>query len=171
LTTALAMIGVLVATVSLLFSGWQARLLSRQTALQNATAGAGTMQQLFNWLHDVQGRLLDEPRLLPFFQVGGVAPRDLNPQERAKLRMLAAMYADVLTIGVFLHKTMPQTRSHEEWTAFCVRMLEHCEPIRAEVAAKPIGYPDLWQIMHDRFPETVLAGETAAQPSAASEPH
>ncbi|SNY74842.1 hypothetical protein [Paractinoplanes atraurantiacus] len=170
MTTALATIGVLVATISLLFSGWQARLLSRQTALQNATAGAGTMQQLFNWLHDVQGRLLDEPRLLPFFHAGGAAPGDLNPQEQAKLRMLAAMYTDVLTIGVFLHKTMPQTRSQEEWTAFCVRMLECSEPIRAEVAAKPIGYPDLWQIMHDRFPETVLSGATGAQPSDASDP-
>jgi hypothetical protein len=155
LTTALALLGVLVAAISLLFSGWQARLLSRQTSLQNGMAGAATMQQLFNWLHAVQGRLLNEPRLLPFFQPGDPAPQDLSSHERAQLKMMAAMYADVLTIGIFFHKTVPQTRSQEEWSAFCVRMLKNSEPIRAEVATKRNGYPDLWLLLQDHFPDAL----------------
>jgi hypothetical protein len=154
-TTALAIIGVLVAAVSLLFSGWQAHLLSRQTGVQNGLAGAATMQQLFNWLHDVQGRLLDEPRLLPFFQVGETVPVDLSPQERVRLRTFASMYSDVLTIGLFFHKSIPQTNSQKEWSEFCIRMLEHCEPIRVEVARKPYGYPDLWPLLRDNFPEAL----------------
>jgi hypothetical protein len=157
-TTALALLGVLVAAVSLLFSGWQARLLSRQTNLQNATAGAATVQYLFNWLHGVQSRLLDEPRLLPFFQVGDSPTNSLGPEESARLRMLAAMYSDVLTIGLFFHRSVPQTHSQQEWTDFCLRMLEHSEPIRAEVKTKPNGYPDLWQLMQENFPDPPRPG-------------
>ena len=152
MTTALALLGILVAAASLLFSGWQARLLSRQTSLQNATAGAATLQNLFNWLHEVQARLLDEPRLISFFQVGDPIATDLSPEEKARLRMLAAMYCDVLTIGLFFHRIVPQTRSFDEWSEFCLRMLKHSEPIRAEVAAKPNGYPDLWQLMNEYLP-------------------
>jgi hypothetical protein len=151
LTTALALLGVLVAAASLLFSGWQARLLSRQTSIQNATAGAATMQNLFNWLHEIQARLLDEPRLLPFFQAGDPIPEDLSRDEKARLQMLAAMYSDVLTIGLFFHRIVPPTRSMDEWSDFCLRMLKHSEPIRTEVAAKPNGYPDLWRLMNERL--------------------
>ncbi|MDG4831468.1 hypothetical protein O7627_19405 [Solwaraspora sp. WMMD1047] len=107
MATVLSIVSVLVAAVSLLFSGWQARILSRQTAVQNGMAGAATMQELFNWLHEVQGRLLDEPRLLPFFQVGESVPQDLSPHERVRLRTYASMYSDVLTIGLFFHKSVP----------------------------------------------------------------
>jgi hypothetical protein len=69
--------------------------------------------------------------------------------------MLAAMYSDVLTIGLFFHKTVPQTRSQEEWSSFCIRMLEHSEPIRVEVATKRNGYPDLWLLLRDHFPEAL----------------
>src|SRR5690349_16748587 len=70
MASVLAMVGVVVGVASLLFTGWQARLLSRQTALQNAMAGAATLQELFNWLHNVQGLLVKEPRLLPYFHPG-----------------------------------------------------------------------------------------------------
>ncbi|WP_433203914.1 hypothetical protein ACQP00_34985 [Dactylosporangium sp. CS-047395] len=169
MTTALAVLGVLVAAGSLLFSGWQARILSRQTAVQNGTAGAATMQQLFSWLHEVQGRLLDEPRLLPFFQVGEVVPQDLSPQENVRLRTFASMYSDVLTIGLFFHKSVPQTDSIKEWHAFCIRMLKHSEPIRIEVAAKPFGYPDLWPLLRDHFPEALQPTLQQPQPARSNE--
>jgi hypothetical protein len=138
-------VGVVIAVASLLFSGWQARLLSRQTALQNATAGAATIQELFNWLHDVQGRLLTEPRLLPYFHPGEQEP--LSHAEEAQMRLIAAMYCDVLNIGLFFQRIVPQTRSRGEWQDFCIRMLNERPVLREETLAKTSGYPELARLL------------------------
>ncbi|MEV6638341.1 hypothetical protein AB0M54_47265 [Actinoplanes sp. NPDC051470] len=155
MTIILAIVGILIAAAALIFSGWQARLLARQTALQNATAGAATLQNLFNWLHSVQALLLKEPRLLPHFRDGEAIRPDLSEDEKSRMRLLASMYSDVLTIGVFLHTTIPQTQSGREWEEACVRMLRLSQPIRQEVSTKPTEYPDLAMLMRESIADDI----------------
>lgn len=144
MTILLPTISVIIAVASLLFSGWQARLLSRQTALQNASAGTSTLQQIFTWLHNVQTLILREPRLLPYFR-GGLQP-ELTADEEARLRLIAAMYCDVLNIGLHEQANISSTSSFDEWRQFCSGMLDTCPVLRNEVISKPAAYPLLARI-------------------------
>lgn len=140
-----SIVGLTVAIMSLTFSGWQARLLTRQAALQTAATGMSTLQQLFNWLHSVQTLVLREPRLLPYFRGGG--QEQLTAEEEARLRLIAAMYCDVLNIGLHEQQTILSTRSLREWRLYCSTMLATHSVLADEVALKPESYPLLAEML------------------------
>jgi hypothetical protein len=145
MTNVVSVVGMIVAIVSLTFSGWQARLLARQAALQTAETGTSTLQQLFNWLHDVQMLLIREPRLLPYFRDG--YQEKLTAGEEARLRLIAAMYCDVLNIGLHTQQSILSTRSLTEWRQYCSTMLATRPVLADEVRLKPDSYPLLAEML------------------------
>jgi hypothetical protein len=139
--TVVAVVGIAGVIASLLFAGWQAAILAKQTRIQNATASASTLHGVFTWLHDVQGRILAEPKFLAYFRGGETV--SLTEDERARMKLITSMYCDVLNIGLHELHVVPSTRSHEGWALYCRQLLRQCSLIADEVAAKPLGYPRL----------------------------
>ncbi|WP_159024642.1 hypothetical protein [Streptomyces scabiei] len=98
MTTLSSIIGMIGVVASLLFAGWQARILAQQTRLQNAIASASTLQQVFTWLHEVQTLTLHEPKFYRY-ATGGTGIT-LTSEEQARFSLIVAMYCDVLNIGL-----------------------------------------------------------------------
>jgi hypothetical protein len=96
-------------------------------------------------LHQIQQLFLENPKFLPYVQGGPLPP--LTSDESERLRWIVAMYCDVLNIGYYEQQTIRSTRSLEEWRDFCVRTLERSAAVRAEVEAKPKGYPLLTALL------------------------
>ena len=154
-----SLVGVTVAVVSLVFAGWQARLLSRQTGLQNATAGSASLQQLMMWLHDVQKLLLVEPRLLQHFSGRVQQPDDaasdrvlpdLTSEERARLGLIVTMFCDVMNIGLAQMMKIPSADSIGEWRQFCLAMLDENPLLFRETMSKPVLFPELIRLINSR---------------------
>ena len=140
-----SIVGIVGVIISLLFTAWQAGVLARQTKIQNATASASTLQQLFTWLHTVQTLLLSEPKFLPYFRGGEQVP--LTSEEEARMKLLAGMYCDVLNIGLHELDVVSSTKSYENWSRYCHEMVEQCPVVAEEAFAKPHGYPRLVGLM------------------------
>ncbi|MEU4561070.1 hypothetical protein AB0F72_22035 [Actinoplanes sp. NPDC023936] len=145
MSTVLAIIGALGIIGSLMFSGWQARVLAKQVAFQATMNGVATLHNVMAGLHNVQRFLADDPALIPHF-----APersdcrRDVA--DPAKVEMVAAMYADVLCIGLYALSSVPAATTENTWEDYCKDLLGKSTALRAEVESKPWGYPRLARI-------------------------
>ncbi|WP_250034631.1 hypothetical protein [Paractinoplanes maris] len=145
MSTALAIIGAIGIIGSLLFSGWQARVLAKQVGFQATMNGVATLHSVLAGLHNVQRFLADDPSLIPHF-----APERsecaLDVADPARVEMVAAMYADVLCIGHYALSAVPAAQDENTWDLYCTDLLKKSPALRAEVAGKPWGYPRLAKI-------------------------
>jgi hypothetical protein len=142
MSTALSLVGAIGIIGSLLFSGWQARVLAKQVGRQAAVDGVATLHTVLSSLHNVQRFLADDPSLVPHFAPErSDCPLDVaNP---ARVEMVAAMYADVLNIGLHMLSAVPAAKNESAWETYCEHLLANSPALRAEVAGKPWSYPRL----------------------------
>lgn len=145
MSTALAIIGAVGIIGSLLFSGWQARVLAKQVGFQATMNGIATLHSVMAALHNVQRFLAEDPTLVPHFAPErSDIPKDAA--DPAKVDMVAAMYADVLCIGLHALSAVPAASTENTWEEYCEDLLENSTALRAEVEKKPWGYPRLARI-------------------------
>jgi hypothetical protein len=142
MATILSLIGAFGIILSLLFSGWQARVLARQVGYQATRDGVATLQEILNSLRNVQHYIVEDPTLIPHFSPErSNAP--LDAADPGKVQMVAALYADVLNIGLFNLTAVPAARPESEWVQYCHHVLEHSPAVTEEVTRKPWAYPRL----------------------------
>ncbi|WP_250037243.1 hypothetical protein [Paractinoplanes maris] len=142
MATALALIGAFGIIGSLLFAGFQARALARQVGNQATRDGVATLQETLNSLRNVQHYLVEDPSLIPHFAPER-SDRPLDEADAGKVQMVAAMYADVLNIGLHNLSAVPAAKPESAWLRYCHHVLESSPAVRAEVTRKPWGYPRL----------------------------
>jgi hypothetical protein len=142
MSTVLSIVGAIGIIGSLLFAGWQARVLAKQVAFQATMNGVATLYSVLNSLHNVQRFLADDTSLVPHFapERSSGPPDEADP---AKVEMVAAMYADILNIGLHMLSAVPEAESESAWEPYCKDLLTRSPALKAEVAAKPWGYPRL----------------------------
>jgi hypothetical protein len=142
MSTVLSIVGAIGIIGSLLFAGWQARVLRKQVSFQATMNGVTTLYTVLSSLHNVQRFLADDTSLVPHF-----APErsgdPLDAADPAKVEMVAAMYADVLNIGLHMLSAVPAAESESAWESYCRDLLAKSPALRAEVTGKPWGYPRL----------------------------
>jgi hypothetical protein len=138
----LAIVGAIGIIGSLLFAGWQARVLARQVGFQATMNGVATLYTVLSSLHNVQRFLADDTPLVPHF-----APErsssPIDAADPAKVEMVAAMYADILNIGLHMLSAVPSANSESAWEPYCKDLLVKSPALKAEVAGKPWAYPRL----------------------------
>jgi hypothetical protein len=142
MATVLSLIGAIGIVGSLLFTGWQARVLARQVDRQATRDGVATLLETLNSLRAVQHYLVEDPTLIPHF-----APErsklPLDAADPGKVQMVAGMYADVLNIGLNNLSVVHTARRESAWVDYCRHLLANSPAIRDEVSGKPWGYPRL----------------------------
>lgn len=142
MSTVLSLVGAIGIIGSLLFSGWQARVLAKQVSFQSTMNGVATLHSVMAGLHNVQRFLADDPSLIPHF-----APErsdsTLETADPAKVKMVAGMYADVLNVGLYALSAVPAATGENAWEVYCKDLLANSPALRAEVARRPWGYPRL----------------------------
>jgi hypothetical protein len=142
MTLALSLIGTVGIIGSLLFAGWQARVLAKQVGYQAARDGVATLQEVVASLHRVQHYMVDDPALLPHFSPER-SDMPLDAADPGKVQMVAALYADVLNIGLHNLSVVPGAKEQSAWEEYCDYVLEHSPAVKTEVTRKPWGYPGL----------------------------
>ncbi|AGZ43960.1 hypothetical protein [Actinoplanes friuliensis] len=138
----LSLLGALGIIGSLLFAGWQARVLATQVGHQATRDGVATLQEALTSLREVQHYLVEDPSLIPHF-----APErsrlPLEDADAGKVEMVAAMYCDVLNIGLYNLSAVSTARPESAWAQYCEHLLANSTAIRAEVLNKAWAYPRL----------------------------
>jgi hypothetical protein len=157
MSTVLSLVGAIGIIGSPLFSGWQARVLAKQVGFQSTMNGIATLHGVLAGLHTVQRFLADDPSLIPHF-----APErsdsPLDVADPGKVDMVAAMYADVLNIGLYALSAVPAAKGESAWELYCKDLLANSPALRAEVAGKPWGYPRLMRFTAPLFLRTQPTG-------------
>jgi hypothetical protein len=114
----------------------------REVGHQATRDGVATLQETLNSLRNVQHYLVEDPTLIPHF-----APErsdlPLDAADPGKVKMVAAMYADVLNIGLHNLSAVPAAKPESAWEKYCQHLLANSLAVRAEVTRKPWGYPRL----------------------------
>ncbi|MEV6851535.1 hypothetical protein [Actinoplanes sp. NPDC051411] len=141
-STALSIVGAVGIIGSLLFAGWQARALAKQVGFQATMNGVATLYSVLSSLHNVQRILADDTSLVPHFSPER-SSMPLDEADPAKVQMVAAMYADVLNIGLHMLSAVPEAKAESAWEPYCNDLLTKSSALKAEVAGKPWGYPRL----------------------------
>ncbi|MEV6851937.1 hypothetical protein [Actinoplanes sp. NPDC051411] len=138
----LALVGAVGIIGSLLFAGWQARALAKQVSFQATMNGVSTLHGVLSSLHNVQGYIAEDTSLVRHF-----APERIKDPvveaDPAKVEMVAAMYVDVLNIGLYMLSAVPAASAESAWELYCRDLLTRSPALKAEVTGKPWGYPRL----------------------------
>jgi hypothetical protein len=163
MTAIFSLIGAIGIIGSLLFSGWQARVLARQVGFQATMDGVATLHEMMVNLHNVQQLIADDPTLIPhFFPERGACP--LDTADQGKVRVVAGMYADVLAVGLYALSAVPAASNENSWKLYCQHLLDTSTAIRAEVAAKPWGYPRLTELVDFSEPKQTKGDDSSQAP-------
>jgi len=94
---------------------------------------------------DTSRRVLGEQHLATVLARHSVTRllQDRGELAAAEVQMVAAMYADVLNIGLHNLSAVPAARPESAWVRYCHHLLANSPAVRAEVIGKPWGYPRL----------------------------
>ncbi|WP_143175151.1 hypothetical protein [Cryptosporangium aurantiacum] len=143
MATLLSSIGAIGIIGSLLFAGWQSRALAKQVAYQGTMDGVATLYSTLEGLHRVQHYLVEDPTLIPHFAPERVhgSPNTLDVADPGKVQMVAAMYADILHVGLHALYAVPGARPVSAWEKYCKDLWDRSPAIRTEVETKPWAYP------------------------------
>jgi hypothetical protein len=142
MTISLSLIGAVGIIGSLLFTGWQARVLAKQVGYQAIRDGVATLQETLILLHNVQGYFVEDPTLIQHFSPERSSP-STKEADPGKVQMVAAMYADVLNIGLHNLSAVPTAKTQSAWEEYCQHVLSISPAVKTEVARKPWAYPRL----------------------------
>lgn len=137
-------------------TAWQTREAARQTKISNQA----TLQEL-RWayvagLREISGHLLQRPELRQYVLEGRPCPRD--GEDRARVLLVAEMYADVLEAGLNGAKEMTPQEENEVWAAYCRDMFRLC-PALADLVRE---HPGWWRTL-DGMLEGAAGPEGAAR--------
>lgn len=126
---------------SLLFSAWQTRELTRQTAINNGIAGAAAGYNSLERLHAVDSFIATHPWLYNHFYGGAPIPDD--PEQRARVLALVNMFADSIGYGLMTTTLAPAIQGYEGWREFALSVRSGCPALVQAVGANPGWYPTL----------------------------
>lgn len=129
------------AIFSILFSAWQIRQLTRQTAINNGIAAASAIYNSIERLHNVGTLIFEHPQLNQYFFHGAAMPEP-GP-EREQVLTLANMFADALDYGLMIKSLAPETGEYDCWDHYVAGMFASSPVIRRVVSDHPSWWPTL----------------------------
>jgi hypothetical protein len=138
IATVVATAGVI---LSLLIAAYQSHQLAEQAKANNAIGFTNAYYTSIERLHELDFRLVENPRLYKYFYSG----RDSPPtgEERAQVLALARIYADTLDFGLRIHKIIPDADRYEGWADFALAIKDSSPAIRHTVLSTPTYWPEL----------------------------
>ncbi|MFG3720543.1 hypothetical protein ACGF8D_22340 [Streptomyces massasporeus] len=135
------------AVFSILFSAWQIRQLTQQTAITNGIAAASAINNSVERLHNIGTLLFQHPQLNRYFFHGADVPG--HGEEREQVLTLAHMFADALDYGLMIKSLAPGTSEYDCWDHYVAGMFATSPAIRQVV----LDHPSWWQVLAPHLPE------------------
>ncbi|WP_158708277.1 MULTISPECIES: hypothetical protein [unclassified Streptomyces] len=135
------------AVFSILFSAWQIRQLTQQTAITNGIAAASAINNSVERLHNIGTLIFQHPQLNQYFFHGAAMP---GPgEEREQVLTLAHMFADALDYGLMIKSLAPGTSEYDCWDHYVAGMIATSPAIRQVV----LDHPSWWPTLTPHLPE------------------
>ncbi|MET7718254.1 hypothetical protein [Streptomyces sp. NPDC005407] len=135
------------AVFSILFSAWQIRQLTQQTAINNGIAAAAAINTSVERLHGIGMLIFQHPHLNRYFFHGADVPEP--GEEREQVLTLAHMFADSLDYGLMIKSLAPGTSRYDCWDHYVADMFATSPAIRQVV----LDHPSWWQVLAPHLPE------------------
>ncbi|MGX6745651.1 hypothetical protein [Streptomyces peucetius] len=140
------------AIFSIMFSAWQIRQLTQQTAITNGIAAASAIYNSVERLHNVGTLIFEHPQLNQYFFHGAAVPADGH--EREQVLTLAHMFADALDYGLMIKSLAPGTGEYDCWDHYVAGMFASSPAIRRVVSDHPSWWPALAPHLQVTSPST-----------------
>ncbi|MFI6032789.1 hypothetical protein ACIBBD_01145 [Streptomyces sp. NPDC051315] len=135
------------AVFSILFSAWQIRQLTQQTAITNGIAAASAINNSVERLHNVGTLIFQHPQLNRYFFHGAAVPEPGD--EREQVLTLAHMFADALDYGLMIKSLAPGTSEYDCWDHYVAGMFATSPAVRQVV----LDHPSWWPTLAPHLPE------------------
>jgi hypothetical protein len=130
-------------------TAWQTRETARQTRISNRTASQELRWAYIAGLREISGHLLQWPEIRQYVLEGKPCPEEGD--DRARVLLIAEMYADVLQTGMGgARETMPEEEA-EVWVNYCRDMLKLC-PALADLLRE---HPGWWKALDELLDEPI----------------
>ena len=143
------MLTLVVVIATLLFTGWQAHQLTRQTRIQSEVALSQAAAGPLALLQGVLVRLIDEPELRPYIYGGRAVPA--SGPERERVLQLAELIADAVNHGCEVVEAMPASAYVTEgWADVGNYLLENSPALDHLVNQHPLWWGHLSRIRSAR---------------------
>ncbi|WP_106402227.1 hypothetical protein [Actinocorallia populi] len=137
-------------------TAWQTRETARQTKISNRAALQEMRWAYVAGLREVSGHLLQWPELRQYVLEGKPCPEEGD--DRARVLLIAEMYADVLQVGLNGVEEAMSEEEAEVWVNYCRDMLKLCPALEDLLRT----HPGWWKTL-DGLLEEVTALEGPAQ--------
>lgn len=139
-------IGTFVAALALGVSAWsifylakQTKAGTEQTKINNAVAAVSANDMVLRSLRDVHLLMLERPGSRAYFYADKPLPE--QPENRDEIITIAELLADVMTSGIHVHESVPDSTSAGPWTDYCCQTLENSPVLRDLVRTHPTWWP------------------------------
>lgn len=135
--TSLTLLAVAVAAASMIFTGFQTRLLSRQTAMAQATSELSFNLGVMMRLGDILFRIAEDPN--SHRHIWG---EDTDENDRRHVAIQSLL--DVISMALAAVDRLPGfSRNQADWSSYTEYVLEECPTVLKEVLAHPDWWPEV----------------------------
>jgi hypothetical protein len=133
------LIGVIGVVGSLLFTGWQTRMLAGQNKLKSSSALVGADQGPVSLLQTVLVQFVEYPELRPYFYDS--KPPPVDEPERSRVKAMADLFADALYVGLHTGLLLPGEGVHQAWCNYASDLLNTSPALRELWTQHPEWWP------------------------------
>ncbi len=140
-STFVAALALGVSAWSVLYLARQTKAAAEQTRTSNAVAAVSANDMVLRALREVHVLMLERPGSRAYFYGGKPLPE--QPGQQDEIITIAEMLADVMSSGVHVHETVPDSTSAEPWADYCRHVLENSHVMSDLVRARPAWWPNL----------------------------
>jgi hypothetical protein len=134
------LVGIVGVVGSLLFAGWQTRMLAGQSRLKNNSALVDADQGPVSLLQTVLVQFVQYPELRPYFYDS--KPLPVNEPELSRVKAMADLFADALYAGLHARLLLAGDGVNQAWCNYASDLLSTSPALR-----------DLWTEHPDWWPQ------------------
>ncbi|MFG2962281.1 hypothetical protein ACGFZS_03255 [Streptomyces sp. NPDC048288] len=139
------------ALATILFSALQTRSLIQQTEINNGISAASAIYNSIERLHNIGSLLFQDPGIVKYFHEGAPMPPE-GDEERARVLIIARMYADCMDYGLMIKNLAPEVGAYDCWDAYVQGRLASSPAITYVVSKDRAWWPTLASCVQHLLP-------------------